>query len=73
MRELTEETGLRDVALTRVSDAGPWQVWLAEVPAGAVIRLDDEHVAYRWVTLGEAIRLCRPQSVADGLARAGRF
>jgi 8-oxo-dGTP pyrophosphatase MutT (NUDIX family) len=70
-RELHEETGLEGITLQLVSDADPWQIWLAEVPSSALIRLDDEHVEYRWVELAEAIRLCRPQRVADGLAMAG--
>jgi 8-oxo-dGTP pyrophosphatase MutT (NUDIX family) len=72
IRELVEETGLSDVAPTLVSNAGDWQIWLAQVPADAVITLDREHVDYRWVSLDDALELCRPQTVADGLAMAGR-
>jgi len=44
---------------------------LAQVPEDVVISLDAEHVEYGWVSLDDALRLCRPQTVADGLALAG--
>ena len=72
IRELAEETGLSGVAPTLVSNAGDWQIWLAQVPPDAAISLDREHVGYRWVSLDDALKLRRPQTVADGLAMAGR-
>src|SRR4051794_25198852 len=71
-RELFEETGLR-LAL-RESDGGSsqWQLFVAEAPAGADIRLDAEHDAYRWVPAEEAAVCCQPAIVADGVARIVR-
>jgi 8-oxo-dGTP pyrophosphatase MutT (NUDIX family) len=64
-RELLEETGL--VLPLRLTEAGSplWRVFTAEARPDARVVLDDEHDAYAWVDLAEALRRCRPQRVAD--------
>ena len=64
-RELLEETGL--VLPLRLTAAGSphWRVFTAEAKPDARVVLDDEHDAYEWVALDEALRRCRPQLVAD--------
>jgi 8-oxo-dGTP pyrophosphatase MutT (NUDIX family) len=64
-RELLEETGL--VLPLRLTEAGSahWRVFKAEARPDARVVLNDEHDAYEWVGLAEALRRCRPQLVAD--------
>ena len=64
-RELLEETGL--VLPLRLTAAGSphWRVFTALARPDAQVVLDDEHDAYEWVDLDEALRRCRPQLVAD--------
>jgi 8-oxo-dGTP pyrophosphatase MutT (NUDIX family) len=66
-RELLEETGLE---LTVEPFAAPDEyiaLYTAEAPAGVEITLSSEHDAYRWVSLDEAIALCKPERVANQL------
>lgn len=68
-RELREETGL-DLALTPVSDPEEsWQVYMAEAPEGAEVRLSPEHDRYAWLPAAEAAVRCRPPLVATQIAR----
>ncbi len=64
-RELLEETGL--VLPLRLTEAGSphWRVFKAEARPDARIVLSDEHDAYEWVVLDEALRRCRPAEVAE--------
>jgi 8-oxo-dGTP pyrophosphatase MutT (NUDIX family) len=64
-RELLEETGL--VLPLRLTEAGSplWRVFTAQARPDARVVLNDEHDAYEWVGLAEALRRCRPQRVAD--------
>ncbi len=64
-RELLEETGL--VLPLRLTAAGSphWRVFTAIARPDARVVLDDEHDAYEWVGLDEALRRCRPLLVAD--------
>jgi 8-oxo-dGTP pyrophosphatase MutT (NUDIX family) len=64
-RELLEETGL--VLPLRLTEAGSphWRVFKAEARPDARVVLNEEHDAYEWVALDEALRRCRPQLVAD--------
>jgi 8-oxo-dGTP pyrophosphatase MutT (NUDIX family) len=64
-RELLEETGL--VLPLRLTEAGSphWRVFTAQARPDSRVVLDDEHDAYAWVDLPEALRRCRPQLVAD--------
>lgn len=63
-RELLEETGL--VLPLRLTAAGSphWRVFTAIARPDARVVLDDEHDAYEWVGLDEALRRCRPPLVA---------
>ena len=70
-RELEEETGLRlSVRLTITDSICP--IFMAEAPADASVCLSDEHDAYRWASLDEAIVLIRPVEVARTFERAAR-
>lgn len=64
-RELLEETGL--VLPLRLTEAGSshWRVFKAEARPDVRIVLSEEHDAYEWVGLEEALRRCRPAAVAD--------
>jgi len=64
-RELLEETGL--VLPLRLTAAGSphWRVFTAIARPDARVVLDEEHDAYEWVGLDEALRRCRPLLVAD--------
>ena len=64
-RELLEETGL--VLPLRLTAAGSphWRVFTAIARPDAHVVLDEEHDAYEWVGLAEALRRCRPPLVAD--------
>ena len=66
-RELREETGLELDLEQREAPDGVVAVYVAEAPPDAEVVLSDEHDAYRWVALDEAIALCRPKRVADQL------
>jgi 8-oxo-dGTP pyrophosphatase MutT (NUDIX family) len=69
-RELLEETGL--VLPLRLTEAGSlhWRVFTAQARPDARVVLNDEHDAYEWVALDEALRRCRPQLVADQIRLA---
>jgi 8-oxo-dGTP pyrophosphatase MutT (NUDIX family) len=64
-RELLEETGL--ILPLRLTAAGSphWRVFTAIARPDARVVLDEEHDAYEWVGLDEALRRCRPLLVAD--------
>ena len=70
-RELEEEAGLR-LAMKLVVADPTWPVFLAEAPQDATVRLSNEHDAYQWVTLGDALDLIRPGAVACQFERAAR-
>jgi 8-oxo-dGTP pyrophosphatase MutT (NUDIX family) len=70
-RELEEEAGLR-LAMNLVVADPTWPVFLAEAPQDATVRLSNEHDAYQWVTLGDALDLIRPGAVACQFERAAR-
>jgi predicted metal-dependent hydrolase len=66
-RELREETGLElAIRPTEVGDRD-WAVYMAEAPAGAEVRLNEEHDRFRWVTVGAAERLCLPALVGKSI------
>ena len=69
-RELREEAGL-ELELRPVPSADDdWTLWVADAPENAEVRLDDEHDAYRWLAIDDAVALCRPERVAAGLLDA---
>jgi 8-oxo-dGTP pyrophosphatase MutT (NUDIX family) len=69
-RELREETGL-DLPFVRVqSPFDEWGLFVVEAPSDAEVLLDDEHDAYRWLPLEDAVALCRPAAVGRGLVAA---
>lgn len=69
-RELLEETGL--VLPLRLTEAGSvdWRVFTAEARPDACVMLSEEHDAYEWVELEEALRRCRSALVAAQIRRA---
>lgn len=71
LRELEEETGLQLPAALCIADVA-WPIFLAEAPGVASVRLSDEHDAYRWVAVEDALALIRPASVARQFERAAR-
>jgi predicted metal-dependent hydrolase len=67
-RELAEETGLElPVAQTDLG-AEDWAVFSAEAPVDAEIVLDQEHDRFRWVSAGDAARICLPAAVGRSVA-----
>jgi 8-oxo-dGTP pyrophosphatase MutT (NUDIX family) len=63
-RELLEETGLGiDHSLTSYGTTD-WFVFGAVVNQADVITLGPEHSEFRWVSLEQAIELCKPDDVA---------
>ena len=72
-RELFEEAGLRaDIRMVSAATA-EWAVFVAEVPADALVTLHDvEHDRFEWVWIDEALARCKPRTVADGVALAAR-
>jgi 8-oxo-dGTP pyrophosphatase MutT (NUDIX family) len=69
-RELREEAGL-DLPATRLaSPHDDWALYVVDAPMDAEVVLDAEHDAYRWVSLEEAVELCRPDKVAALLRAA---
>jgi 8-oxo-dGTP pyrophosphatase MutT (NUDIX family) len=58
-RELEEETGLRLPIQLALEDV-TWPGFTAEADGEASIRLSEEHDAYRWVALGDALDPVRP-------------
>jgi 8-oxo-dGTP pyrophosphatase MutT (NUDIX family) len=69
-RELREETGL-ELAFVRVESPNPDVAhYIAEAPREAVVVIDAEHDAHRWLPLDAAAELCLPATVADGLRAA---
>jgi 8-oxo-dGTP pyrophosphatase MutT (NUDIX family) len=74
-RELLEEIGLV-LPLTPLRDRSATEdvaLYVAEAPADAQLVLDDEHDEFRWLPLEDALPLCLPQVVADGLANAAAW
>lgn len=66
-RELREETGLDlevNGPLEHVTDEVA--LFEAEAPADAVVRIDEEHDRFDWVSLEQAMRRCLPDVVAEG-------
>jgi 8-oxo-dGTP pyrophosphatase MutT (NUDIX family) len=71
-RELFEETGLTlSLSATGESSDG-WPVFLAEAPAGAVVRLSTEHDQFAWLTLAQAADQTKPAMVRNQLLAAAR-
>lgn len=68
-RELHEEIGL-DAVPRPVStpNEGAWAAYVVEMPIDAIIRLDEEHDRYEWMSAPEAVERCRPAVVAEGIA-----
>ncbi len=66
-RELREETGLELDLAPHAAPDDVVAIYTAEAPASAQIQLSGEHDEFRWVSLDEAIALCRPARVADQL------
>jgi hypothetical protein len=62
-RELEEETGRR-LSIRLVITDSICPVFIAEPTADASVYLSDEHDAFRWTTLVEALTLIRPVQVA---------
>jgi 8-oxo-dGTP pyrophosphatase MutT (NUDIX family) len=70
-RELFEETGLR-LSLVACGAGNPvWPVYLAVAPPTAQIRLSEEHDAFNWLPLSDAVALTSPAPVREQLERAG--
>jgi 8-oxo-dGTP pyrophosphatase MutT (NUDIX family) len=70
IRELREETGL-ELQLTRVESPDPdVALYVAEAPRDAAVTLDPEHDAHRWLPLEDAVEVCLPATVSDGLRAA---
>ncbi|HEY2793249.1 MAG TPA: GNAT family N-acetyltransferase [Micromonosporaceae bacterium] len=70
-RELQEEAGLTDVALTPVDLSGSWCLFTADVEAEAQVTLiDAEHDRFEWVRPTDAYERIRPLVVGDGIRRA---
>ncbi|MGZ4390478.1 MAG: NUDIX domain-containing protein [Gaiellaceae bacterium] len=73
-RELREETGL-ELAPVPAPDAAPSAavaLFVAEAPADARVRLDDEHDRFAWLPEREAVQRCLPPEVAACVANAAR-
>jgi 8-oxo-dGTP pyrophosphatase MutT (NUDIX family) len=62
-RELDEETGLR-LDLHPVDFDPAWAGFWAEAPRDAHVQLSNEHDAYEWVAVDEAMRRCLPAIVS---------
>ena len=79
LRELAEETGLVPEALYATRCTAPHEngrgcleVFAGVVAAGAEVRLNDEHDAYRWCSLQEA-RALTPPAAQPHLTEAARL
>lgn len=70
-RELEEETGMR-LSIRLVITDSICPTFIAEATAEASVHLSDEHDAYRWATLAEAVALIRPVQVASTFERAAQ-
>lgn len=73
-RELLEEAGIT-APLRMVSEpTADWVVYVAEVGPDTAVRLvDAEHDRYEWVPFETALKRCRPEPVAHGIASAAAF
>lgn len=72
-RELLEETGLAlEPALVRGEDA-EWWVYGVLLEEEQPIVLSAEHDRYRWLPPQEAMALCTPAVVAEGIRQATRI
>lgn len=72
-RELIEETGLELHCSPTPCGTADWAVYSAEAPVDAGVVVDAEHDRFAWVELDDALALCRPAAVADGLRAVGRW
>jgi 8-oxo-dGTP pyrophosphatase MutT (NUDIX family) len=75
VRELAEETRLA-LDLTPVPEAAPSAdvaVYVARASADAAVLLDDEHDAFRWLPLAEAVAICLPAEVGACLTNASAW
>jgi 8-oxo-dGTP pyrophosphatase MutT (NUDIX family) len=74
-RELLEEIGLalRPTPLLDRSATEDVALYAAQAPAGAQVVLDHEHDDFRWLPLEDALPLCLPPVVAEGLANAAAW
>lgn len=70
-RELEEETGL-GLAIHLVLADATWPWFIARADSDASVRLSEEHDAYRWLALEEALDLIRPVSVARQFEHAAQ-
>jgi 8-oxo-dGTP diphosphatase len=74
-RELHEEIGL-PLPLTALPGRSPTEdvaLYVAEAPPDARVVLDHEHDRFVWLPLEEALPLCLPPVVGDGLTNAAAW
>jgi 8-oxo-dGTP pyrophosphatase MutT (NUDIX family) len=71
IRELCEETGLRERPRPVAASAIDWAVFALEIPWGTQIAVDGtEHDRLEWVSYAEACLRCRPAALAASFTRA---
>jgi 8-oxo-dGTP pyrophosphatase MutT (NUDIX family) len=71
IRELHEETGLREAPRPVLTGDVGWAVFALEVPWGTAIAVDGtEHDRFEWVTFDEARQRCRPAVLHDSFMAA---
>lgn len=64
------------LSLTHLPDSSATEdvaLYVARAPADAELVLDDEHDRFLWLPLEEALPLCRPPVVAEGLRNAAAW
>jgi 8-oxo-dGTP pyrophosphatase MutT (NUDIX family) len=69
-RELREEAGLELEPQRVPSPHDDWAYYVADAPDDAVVVLDAEHDAHRWVHVDDAAAMCKPERVAATLLDA---
>jgi 8-oxo-dGTP pyrophosphatase MutT (NUDIX family) len=71
IRELHEETGLREAPRPVVANEVDWAVFVLEVPWGTPVAVDGtEHDRLDWVTYAEACLRCKPEVLAASFTTA---
>lgn len=71
IRELREETGLRERPCPVVAKDVDWAVFALEIPWGTPIAVDGtEHDRLEWVTYADARVRCRPEVLAASFTTA---
>lgn len=74
-RELAEETGLT-LPLRALPEGGPSgnaALYVAQASQDADVALDDEHDAFRWLPLADAVELCLPSEVGACITNASAW